>query len=258
MKILRPKALVAAGSNANFAEANRHRFPQNTVEALCFPINPQVHAFDNASLTETLQIQPQLVESARQFAGEVPILVTPVTLKPRFNAVATGPERPTAPGELPSQVDRRQNSTFVAGWTLGSLVQLASVQTPSVTYFETTGWQGVMETESGSPLPDQFRSCRSGAFPVYHMLADVTELSQWDLRFLETEDPLKVQGLVAASFGVTVFLLANLTDGELPVQIPVTSGELGWRLLDEPAPTNLLSFPTSIERDDCYRWLVPE
>lgn len=248
LKNLRPAALVGAGSNSNFAEANRHRLPPGTAEAVCFPITPQIHAFDDESLTETLQAQPQLVESARQFAGDVPVLVTPVTLKPRFNAVATAPEQPAPLGELPPQVDPRQTSTFLAGWTLGSLVQLAAAETSRVTYFETTGWLGVMETESGSLLPEQFPSRRGGVFPVYHLLVDIAELGHWDLRILETDDPLRIQGLLASSFGVSVFLLANLTAEPLSVQLPVTGqGQLSCRLLDELAREESTLFP------DVYR-----
>ena len=53
-------------------------------------LNPQVHAFDNASLVETLEAQKWTVESARKFVGGLPISVSPITLRPRFNPNATG------------------------------------------------------------------------------------------------------------------------------------------------------------------------
>ena len=102
---------------------------------------------------ETLEAQAVTVESARQFAGGLPIAVTPVTLLARFNPNATGPEPEPAPGELPAQVDVRQMSLFGANWTLGSIKYLSESGASSVTYYETTGWRGVMETTSGSPLP---------------------------------------------------------------------------------------------------------
>ena len=94
------------------------------------------------------------VTSARRFAGTSRIAVSPVTFKPRFNAVATGPEPELPPGELPPQVDPRQATLFAAGWTLGSLAALAGGGVERVTYFETTGWRGVMELDDGCPLPD--------------------------------------------------------------------------------------------------------
>ena len=49
-----PKAKIGAGSNAYFTELNRGRPPISAVDFISYSINPQVHAFDNASLVETL------------------------------------------------------------------------------------------------------------------------------------------------------------------------------------------------------------
>ena len=86
-----PAALIGGGTNANFTELNRARPPVEALDLLCYSINPQVHAFDNASLAETLAAQAATVASARQFAGGLPLAITPVTLRPRFNPNATGP-----------------------------------------------------------------------------------------------------------------------------------------------------------------------
>ena len=87
----------------------------DALDLVCYSINPQVHAFDNSSLIETLEAQAITVESTRQFADGLPIAVTPVTLLARFNPNATGPEPEPPPGELPTQVDVRQMSLFGAG-----------------------------------------------------------------------------------------------------------------------------------------------
>jgi hypothetical protein len=152
-----PDARFGTGTNAYFTELNRTRPPTHLLGLVCYPITPQVHAFDNASLVETAAAQAITVESARQFANGRPIVVSPVTLKMRFNPDASGPELPPAPGQLPRQVDVRQMSLFGAGWTLASMKYLAESGCASVTYYETTGWRGVMETARGSALPDQFR-----------------------------------------------------------------------------------------------------
>ena len=108
------------------------------------------------------------MESAKQFVGKLRLAISPITLKPRFNPVAIGPEPEPAPGELPSQVDVRQMSLFGAGWTLGSIKNLAQSGASSLTYYETTGWRGVMETERGCPIPEKFRSLPGTIFPLYH------------------------------------------------------------------------------------------
>lgn len=214
-----PQAKIGAGTNAYFAELNRDLPQVGVLDLVSYSINPQVHAFDNASLAENLEAQAFTVRSARQFAGKVPIVVSPVTLKPRFNPDATGPEPDPAPGELPSQVDVRQMSLFGAGWTIGSLKYLAESGTYGVTYYETTGWRGVMETEHGSPLPEKFRSLPGAVFPLYHVLADASEFAGGEVVPSTSGAPLAAVGLVLRRKGRTRILLANLTDKERQVRI---------------------------------------
>ena len=56
-----PEAKVGAGTNAYFTELNRERPPTELLDLVCYSMNPQVHAFDNASLVETLETQAQTV-----------------------------------------------------------------------------------------------------------------------------------------------------------------------------------------------------
>jgi hypothetical protein len=160
---------------------------------------------------ENLNGQAAAVDSARQFLGALPIMVTPVTLRPRFNPAATSPEGPSPPGALPPEVDLRQMSLFGAGWTLGSLKYLAESGVNSITYYETTGWRGVMETEQGSPLPGLFRSFPGGVFPIYHMFADVGEFATGEVIASESSRPLVVAGIVLRRRGLVRIILANLT-----------------------------------------------
>ncbi|MBA3948068.1 MAG: hypothetical protein H0X37_26405 [Herpetosiphonaceae bacterium] len=78
-----PASKVGGGTNAYFAELNRARASVEAAELVSYSINPQVHAFDNGSLVEALAAQAATVVSARQFCGERPIAVSPITLKPR-------------------------------------------------------------------------------------------------------------------------------------------------------------------------------
>jgi len=139
----RPEAAFGAGTNVYFYDLNVARPSVEALDAVSFAITPQVHATDTASLVETLAAQQVTLESARQVCGLIPLAVSPVTLKPRFNPDALGPE--LALGQLPACVDVRQLSLFGAGWTVGSLKYLARGRAVSMTYYETTGWRGVME-----------------------------------------------------------------------------------------------------------------
>jgi hypothetical protein len=202
---------IACGTNAYFAELNRNRPPADACEAICYSINPQVHAFDNASLAETLVSQGYTVASAMEFTGGKAILVTPVTLRPRFNPNATGPEPPTPPGQLPHQVDARQATLFAAAWTLGSVKYLSAASASEVTYYETTGWRGVMELDEGCTLPEKFPSVPGGVFPLYHVLADVGEFASGQAAKTHSSDPLRVDGLTLVKDRRCRLLLANFS-----------------------------------------------
>lgn len=206
-----PDAKLGAGTNAYFTELNRERPPVEVADFVCYSVNPQVHAFDNASLVETLETQGQTVESTRQFAGGLPIAVTPVTLRPRFNPNATGPEPEPEEDQLPSQVDLRQMSLFGGGWTLGSLKYLSESGADSITYYETVGWRGVLETADGPPLPMQFASMENDAFPLYHVLADIGEFASGSVIPSRSSAPLSVDGMVLRKNGATRVLLANFS-----------------------------------------------
>lgn len=39
----------------------------------------------------------------------------------------------------------------------------------SLTFYETTGWRGLMEAEAGSPKPTLFGSALGEIFPVYYV-----------------------------------------------------------------------------------------
>jgi D-apionolactonase len=226
-------AAFAGGTNVYFTDLNRNRPEIDAMDAVAYSINPQVHAFDEASLGETLAAQAATVTSARSFCGDRPLIVSPVTLRPRFNPNATGPEPEPAPGELPPQVDPRQMSLFGAAWTLGSVKYLAESRAASVTYYETTGWRGVMETEAGPPLPDRFPSDAGMVFPLYHVLADLVEGNPGELLACHSSDRLAVDGIAFRAGGALRVLAANMTPAGQRVTIgPLPNGRAMIRCLD--------------------------
>lgn len=212
---------IGAGSKANFAELNRAWPDPAHLDFISFTANPQVHAFDNASLAETPAALPALIETARQHSGGKPIALSPLTLKQQFNPVATGPEIPTPPGELPAKVDPRQMSLFGAGWTLACLKYLSeSDHLHHLSLYETTGWLGVMETEAGSPLPEKFPSLPGELFPIYHLLAEVGAWRGAQVIPLVSSHPLRVEALALEKDQQRRILLANMSNLPQTVQLP--------------------------------------
>jgi len=241
---------VGSGTNLHFTQLNRERPPLSLVDTVCYSITPQAHAFDLRSLVETLEAQGSTVENARRLAGRAALAVTPITLRPRFNP-GLGADPEVAPGELPHSVDPRQSSLFGAAWTLGSLKYLNESGARSVTYYETTGWRGIMETESGSPLPEKFRSLPETVFPLYHVLADFGEFSEGQVIPCRSCDPLRVEAMVLTKEGpqekTTRVMLGNMTaePQEVVIEVPAPRAEL--KILDE---TNVLE---AIESCEAFR-----
>jgi len=204
-------APIGGGTNADFYQLNQFRPPADLMDFVAFSMNPQMHAFDDTSLVETLTVIPHPVRSARQYFDGLPVVVSPVTLKPRFNAVATAADGAPAPDQLPSSVDVRQLTLLGAAWTLGAVKRLTESEAASITCFETTGWRGVMETETGSLLPDQFPSLPGAVFPLYHVLADVAEFVPGEMIGVQSGDPLKVEAMLLEHGERHSLLLVNLT-----------------------------------------------
>jgi D-apionolactonase len=204
---------VIGGTNVYFNELNRHRRPAGPADGLAWSVNPQIHAFDDLSLMENLQAQPDTVATARSFAPGTAYFVTPITLRPRFNAVAvTGAEQPSV--GLPWQVDVRQPALFGAAWTLGSIAALAGSGVDGLTYYDTQGPAGVIESPAGSPNPAEFFSRPDTPYPLAVVLADAVSLAGGRIRALAGLDPAQIGGIAVDTAGDrprTTLLLANLT-----------------------------------------------
>jgi hypothetical protein len=217
-----PAAMFGGGTDQWFTELNRERPDLDGVDAVTYSVNATVHADDDTSVMETPAAQGDTVRSARALSNGLPVLVGPVTIRPRF-----WPFGSYGSGELPFQVDPRQCSLFGAAWTLASAKHLAEAGAGAVTFFETTGWRGTVETEAGSPRPDLFPSHVGTAFPLYHVLADLAEWKEGDIVEAGSSAPLAVEALAVGGHDGLHVLLANLTAsaesctvGPLPAEGP--------------------------------------
>ena len=224
---------IGSGTNVLFTDLNRSTVSFEDMDLVSYSINPQVHAFDNLSLIETLSAQPETVKSARQFSNDKFIAVSPITLKMRFNPFATSPETELKSNQLPSQVDVRQMSLFGAGWTVGSLKYLCESEAHSLTYYETTGWRGVMETQYGSPIPEKFYSFKESVFPLYHVFADVGEFADGEIISTSSSNPLKINGLAINKEGQIRIILANLVSEVQQLTVKNLGSSVNIRHLNE-------------------------
>jgi D-apionolactonase len=238
-----PEAVFAGGTEIYFTELNRTRPQLETWDAVCYSISPQIHAFTDVDIVENLDAQAETVRSARAIAGEKPVVVSPVTLRRRVNFHAAGEPPPTPPGELPDSVDARQSSLLGAAWTAGSLKYLAEAGAASVTYYETTGWRGVVERSSGPELPERFRSHPGEVFPLYHPLADAIEWGGAEVLACESSDVLAVVGLAVRTSDGLRLLVANLAPFPQEVVVGPLDGQLSLRRLSEATSPEAAASP---------------
>jgi hypothetical protein len=202
-----PNALFAGGTDLYFCELNRTRPEADAMDGVFYPIMPQMHAFSDLDIIENLEAQGHTVASARELAGGKAVIVGPVTLRGRFAYGRASGEEEVPDDRIPASVDPRQVTSLGAAWTAGSLKSLADAGASSITYYETTGPRGVIDTGAGSALG----SDGGYAFPLYHVLASAARLRGADVLACTSTAPLEAVGLAVRKVGELSVLVADLT-----------------------------------------------
>ena len=226
-----PQTLVGGGTDANFAELNRNPPDTRHLDFISYSICPQVHAFDNLTLVENLEAQPDSVSSARKLLSK-PVSIGAISLKQRFNAVATDDNNNSQ--ALPES-DSRQHTNFIAGWTLGSLRSLAMARPASLTYFETVGPRGILSRKD-DPVSNA---------PLFHLFKEVLSNEQKEVIRTTSSHPLEFDCLAMRGQRGSLLFIANYSESELSIEIDGMPGppqdicvldENGWTLLKNAEP----------------------
>ncbi|SDQ43893.1 hypothetical protein SAMN02800687_1882 [Curtobacterium sp. UNCCL20] len=148
---------VVAGTRAHFTELNRSiDLFRGWDGALAFSVTPQMHDRSRAQVTESLRMQRWVVMSASRLAAGRPLHVGPVTLRPRFNAVATAPRRAVTdatamdgygPHRVPDATDPGQHTEAAGRWFASSVDALTVPGVASITLAEAWGPRGVVVSD---------------------------------------------------------------------------------------------------------------
>jgi hypothetical protein len=124
-------------------------------------------------------------------------------------------------------------SLFAAGWTLGSVRSLAAGGADAVTYYETSGWRGLMESEAGSALPQKFRSSPAMIFPVYYVFDFLAAGKGAKLIEVTSSKSIFVEGLGYEQEGVLALAIANLQPHTQAIALaPLPVGEAALQRLN--------------------------
>lgn len=144
---------LVAGARSHFTELNRNQtFPRENLSAVCFSSTPMFHSRDTAQLIEAVAMQRLTVENAIRIADGIPVHVGPITLRPRFNNVATtlqpGPARSDLQEGYGAQftglADPRQSAEELAAWSIAAFCAFAVESVESIIWFEQWGPRGVV------------------------------------------------------------------------------------------------------------------
>jgi D-apionolactonase len=244
---LPPGTPFGGGTDLNFAELNRSRPDVTAMDAIAFPINPQVHAADEDSMVETAEGVRAVVRTARSFAAGRPVLVSPISLRPRFN-----PDEPEVPdgsaATRPGNADPRQLSLFGACWALVTMKALAEEGVHATTWFETTGPRGVIDSDTARPASSLFPGHPGLVFPVYHLLRDVCEFGGAPLLAC-SGDPLRAAAIAVRREDGMAILVANLRPEPAAIEVVLPHrprpGEVTIRRLNAVTAADAMLSPES-------------
>jgi D-apionolactonase len=199
---------IAGGTASHFVELNRRPLDLGTCDAIAYSITPQVHAFDDASLVETLEMQAETVRTARKLFPAVPVVIGSVALKLHRAAADAG-----AASCLREELDERQGTLFGAAWTAGSIKYLAEGGASAVTYFRLSGPSGLVNPhapDAAATVGGSRSVAAVKATPVYHVLRDVAGWRGADVLDAISDAPLCVGALAVRHQRGVGLLVFNL------------------------------------------------
>jgi D-apionolactonase len=201
-----PNVQLFGGTDAFFTELNRDRVNAVHLDGVSYSINPQVHAFDDQSLIETLPAQGYTVNSAQTLYPNKPVVISPVSLHMRWNPNATDPDKPLR--EPTQWTDERQYTPFGAFWWLISLKYLHLAGAEEVCYFELMGDDGWVR-QVGEGLEKS---------PIYSLRS---KLKPFDRAYPCTCDQPLIMDAVGFENGNEASLfLVNWAKEEIKVRVP--------------------------------------
>ena len=134
-------------------------------------------------------------------------------------------------------------SLFGACWTLGSLKYVLESQVESATYYETIGCLGIVDNPELPRYPDAFPAIEGSVFPMYHVFADLGELSDATILTGHSSHHHTVDVLSFRHDKTVTILLANLTPEIQTVTLNIYNGTYTMRRLNTQTALQAMTEP---------------
>ncbi|MFP4162733.1 MAG: hypothetical protein ACLFQB_03440 [Chitinispirillaceae bacterium] len=221
LKAYSPRALVGGGTDNYYVELNRKHPPVKKLDCLSFSVNPQVHTFDNSAVMENAPGVGEVLGDIRRFSGDLPVGVSPVTLRPRRRA-----DTPLKDGGP----DGRLWGLFGAAWTLRNFSSCVTGKADSVTYFDLFGESGFVDMD------------KERVAPVFHLFAWLNEYVQGECRLLHCGDR-NVSAVLLSRENSCRLIVANCSGEECRIDLRnMKSERAGVKYLNEKAVDDPVAF----------------
>lgn len=225
-----PSSIIASGTDFYFVELNRNHPPLYLVDQVCYSANPQVHTFDPVSIMENLQGIEETLKHARTFSGEIPPIISPLTLRPRKNL-----KNPLKDGGI----DVRQQGLFCSSWTAGVIMHAASAGAPSITLYDIFGEGGIIQIDG------------SVVYPAYIVLLWLSEFAGKPVILCPCKSSF-IQGMIIHSATGGIMLIANYSEEIRSVIIEGLPDEFSSKVLDQ------FSFIAAVSNPIAWNSIRPE
>ncbi|TIN63026.1 MAG: hypothetical protein E5Y29_28085, partial [Mesorhizobium sp.] len=143
-----------------------------------FTTCPSVHAADDVSVMETLEVIPHLIRSARAFMGErLPLRVGPSQLGCRENPYGASTAQNEANGRVClTRIDPRQRGLFNAAWIVGYFAACAREGIEAVAFGDFTGPFGFVYRRGNFAQPWFDQQDGPMVYPAFHIMAGLSKL----------------------------------------------------------------------------------
>ena len=157
-----PGAAVGGGMFSYFTELNRKRPPLPELDFVSFTTSALVHAGDDRSVAETLELLPHIARSVRAIVGGKPYAVGPSGIGMRDNPYGqTTTPNPDNVRQAMNRNDPRQRGLLGAAWSLGYFAHFAAGGARQIALGGAVGPFGLLHAPAGLSAAVVRRSRRS-------------------------------------------------------------------------------------------------
>ena len=220
-----PGVRLGGGVFTSFTELNRNCADSALFDFLTHCTVAVVHEPDDRSVMETLQTLPDIVASAKAWAGGKPYRIGPSAVGMRSNPYGPDVHQNADNGRYSfNRQDPRHRALLGAAFTLGYAARVAPLGLEALAIGAPSGALGMVYRRTEHPQPWFDDLAGPAVLPLYHIVAALAAAKGAVIRAVTSADATRVLGLAYESDGGTLLWLANLTP--LPQTVTV-SGLVG-------------------------------